>query len=266
MPCSIRSISYWIGRYLGIPGTILILLSFGYSMRKRKLIRFGQPKRLLQLHEILAWLGVLMILVHAGIHVYAILPWLALIAMLINVASGMTGQYLLDRSRRSLGTKRETYSQRGVAAGEVEKEVFWDAVTVDRDEAMAGDPYPDHDGVRRPRARPYPQHPLLLAVAMNGKTIAYLVAANLAVLLVLALVYPHLMIAPGNLIEAHRALETDCFACHQPFIGSTPGQVHPMPQAGGYRPDHDQGRADRRRTEARRLSSGSDRAGLRRLP
>lgn len=122
---------YWIGRYLGIPGTILILLSFGYSMRKRKLIRFGQPKRLLQLHEILAWLGVLMILVHAGIHVYAILPWLALIAMLINVASGMTGQYLLDRSRRSLGTKRETYSQRGVAAGEIEKEVFWDAVTVD---------------------------------------------------------------------------------------------------------------------------------------
>jgi hypothetical protein len=59
---------------------------------------------------------------------------------------------------------------------------------------------------------------------MNGKTIAYLVAANLAVLLVLALVYPHLMIAPGNLIEAHRALETDCFACHQPFIGSTPGK------------------------------------------
>jgi hypothetical protein len=122
---------YWIGRYLGIPGTILILLSFGYSMRKRKLIRFGQPKRLLQLHEILAWLGVLMILVHAGVHVYAILPWLALVAMLINVASGMTGQYLLDRSRRSLGTKRETYSQRGVAAGEIEKEVFWDAVTVD---------------------------------------------------------------------------------------------------------------------------------------
>ena len=25
----------WIGRYLGIPGTILILLSFFYSMRKR---------------------------------------------------------------------------------------------------------------------------------------------------------------------------------------------------------------------------------------
>ena len=26
----------WIGRYLGIPGTLLILGSFGYSLRKRK--------------------------------------------------------------------------------------------------------------------------------------------------------------------------------------------------------------------------------------
>ncbi|MGB5611697.1 MAG: hypothetical protein WBM67_03475, partial [Sedimenticolaceae bacterium] len=75
----------WVGRYLGIPGTLLILLSLFYSMRKRKLVSFGKPKTLLVLHETLAWLGALMILVHAGIHVYAILPWLALIAMLVNV-------------------------------------------------------------------------------------------------------------------------------------------------------------------------------------
>ena len=30
----------WIGRYLGIPGVILILFSFGHSLRKRKLERF----------------------------------------------------------------------------------------------------------------------------------------------------------------------------------------------------------------------------------
>ncbi|MEJ2426983.1 MAG: hypothetical protein P8101_21560 [Candidatus Thiodiazotropha sp.] len=92
----------WIGRWLGIPGTLLILISFIYSLRKRKKIRYGKPVTLLALHETLAWLGSLMILVHAGIHVYAILPWLALIAMLVNVASGMTGKYLLDRSRRQL--------------------------------------------------------------------------------------------------------------------------------------------------------------------
>src|SRR3546814_12079883 len=29
----------WIGRYLGIPGVILILLSFGHSLRKREIGR-----------------------------------------------------------------------------------------------------------------------------------------------------------------------------------------------------------------------------------
>ena len=45
----------WIGRYLGIPGTLLILGSLAYSLRKRKLIRSGQPVRLLRLHEGMAW-------------------------------------------------------------------------------------------------------------------------------------------------------------------------------------------------------------------
>ncbi|EIC20884.1 hypothetical protein [Thiorhodovibrio frisius] len=121
----------WIGRYLGIPGTILILLSFFYSMRKRKLIEFGKPKGLLRLHEVLTWLGALMIMVHAGIHVYAILPWLALLAMLITLASGMTGRYLLDRSRRQLKSQRDAYEERGLTGKAVDKEVFWDSVTVD---------------------------------------------------------------------------------------------------------------------------------------
>jgi hypothetical protein len=119
----------WIGRYLGIPGTLLILLSFFYSMRKRKLVSFGKPKTLLVLHETLAWLGTLMILVHAGIHVYAILPWLALIAMLVNVLSGMTGKFLLDRSRRFMAEKRAAYANQGLPEEELEKRLFWDATT-----------------------------------------------------------------------------------------------------------------------------------------
>ena len=120
----------WIGRYLGIPGTILILLSFFYSMRKRKLISFGRPKTLLTLHEALTWLGALMVMVHAGIHVYAILPWLALLAMLVNVGSGMTGKYLLDRSRRHLAEKKTMYEQ-ALTGEALERELFWDSVTVD---------------------------------------------------------------------------------------------------------------------------------------
>lgn len=121
----------WVGRWLGIPGTLMILLSFFYSMRKRKLIGFGKPRNLLVLHEIMAWSGALMILVHAGIHVYAILPWLALSAMLVNVISGMTGKYLLDRSRRFLAQKKEHYLSQGLSGEEVDRRLFWDATTFD---------------------------------------------------------------------------------------------------------------------------------------
>lgn len=121
----------WIGRWLGIPGTLLILISFIYSLRKRKKIRYGKPVTLLALHETLAWLGSLMILVHAGIHVYAILPWLALIAMLVNVASGMTGKYLLDRSRRQLADRQTYYRDQGMNPAEIERQLFWDSTTVD---------------------------------------------------------------------------------------------------------------------------------------
>jgi hypothetical protein len=119
----------WIGRWLGIPGSILILLSFFYSMRKRKLISFGKPKTLLILHETLTWIGALMILVHAGIHIYTILPWLALTAMVVSVISGMTGRYLLGRSHRFLAEKKGGYLQQGLSEEAIEKKLFWDATT-----------------------------------------------------------------------------------------------------------------------------------------
>ncbi|PUB81739.1 MAG: hypothetical protein DBP02_17145 [gamma proteobacterium symbiont of Ctena orbiculata] len=121
----------WLGRWLGIPGTLLILTSFIYSLRKRKKIAFGKPKRLLAMHETLTWIGALMILVHAGVHIYTILPWLALIAMLVNVISGMTGKYLLDSARRRLAEKANHYRAEGMNGESIERRLFWDATTVD---------------------------------------------------------------------------------------------------------------------------------------
>lgn len=121
----------WIGRYLGIPGTLLIVLSFGYSMRKRKLIRSGNPRTLLTVHETFTLLGAAMVMVHAGVHFNTILPWLALAAMLLNVFSGLIGKFLLDRSRRHVAARRRDYSLKGMSKAETEKELFWDAVTFD---------------------------------------------------------------------------------------------------------------------------------------
>ena len=121
----------WVGRYLGIPGTLLIIASLVYSMRKRKYISSGNPKTLLKLHEFGAWLGSLMVLVHAGIHFNALLPWLATVAMAVNVVSGMVGKLLLERSRRHVQGQRDHFQLRGLSRSEVEQAVFWDAVTVD---------------------------------------------------------------------------------------------------------------------------------------
>jgi hypothetical protein len=121
----------WVGRYLGIPGTLLIIGSLVYSLRKRKYITAGNPKTLLTLHEVGTWLGSLMVLIHAGIHFNAILPWLATVAMGVNVISGMVGKLLLKRSREHVLGQRDHYQLRGLSKVEVERAVFWDAVTLD---------------------------------------------------------------------------------------------------------------------------------------
>jgi hypothetical protein len=121
----------WVGRYLGIPGTLLIIGSLIYSLRKRKYITSGNVKSWLSMHEIGTWLGSLMVLIHAGIHFNAILPWLATIAMGINVISGMVGKMLLARSREHVKGQREHYQLRGLSKAEVEQAVFWESVTFD---------------------------------------------------------------------------------------------------------------------------------------
>jgi len=121
----------WVGRWLGIPGILLIIASTAYSLRKRKLIRRGHPAQLLRWHEVLAWFGSLLVLVHAGVHFNAILGWLAVIAMLVTVASGLTGKFLLDRSRRRIEAARQRMREQGLSAADLEERLYWDSLTFD---------------------------------------------------------------------------------------------------------------------------------------
>lgn len=49
-----------------------------------------------------------------------------------------------------------------------------------------------------------------------------LLVLNLSILIALAFAYPHLMVSPGPLRQAHADLTTDCFACHSLFRGASP--------------------------------------------
>lgn len=118
----------WIGRYLGIPGVILILLSFGHSLRKRGVIKSSNPVRLLRLHEWLAWIGATLVLVHAGIHFNAILAWLAVAAMAVNITSGLTGKYLVQRSQRWMKQAKTELRDEGLTDSEIDQQLFWNSL------------------------------------------------------------------------------------------------------------------------------------------
>ncbi|MDP1746507.1 MAG: hypothetical protein Q8L90_13085 [Bacteroidota bacterium] len=120
-----------VGRYLGYIGTFTIVFSFVYSLRKRRIIKTGSPKQLLMMHEYLAWAGSIMILVHAGIHFNALLPWLAIFFLLIAVATGLIGKFLLQKSAESLKDKKTALLVSGVSNEDADKQLFFDSVTVD---------------------------------------------------------------------------------------------------------------------------------------
>ena len=118
----------WVGRYLGIPGVLAIVGSFGFSLRKRGIIAAGDPGVLLRVHERMAWFGSLLILVHAGVHFNALLGWLAIVAMSINVGSGLTGKYLLRRARGRLDARDRHARDLGLSGPELERHLHWDNV------------------------------------------------------------------------------------------------------------------------------------------
>ncbi|AVM72939.1 cytochrome c3 family protein [Magnetospirillum gryphiswaldense] len=72
---------------------------------------------------------------------------------------------------------------------------------------------------------------------MKSRLVLRLLLANLAVIAVLVFAVPHLMVSPGPLIAGHRDLETDCFACHMPFIGTPASECiacHKVEQIGRF--------------------------------
>ena len=255
----------WVGRYLGIPGTLLIIGSLIYSLRKRKYITAGNPKTLLTLHEFGTWLGSLMVLLHAGMHFNAILPWLATVAMGVNVISGMVGKLLLARSRRHVqGAARALPAARPVASRGGTGRVLGCGDTRCHDQ-MAKGAYPDLHRFCGAVAGPHHQHLPVLGLGMN-RILKIILAANLIVIAVLVFVYPHLMVGPGKLIPGHKQLEADCFACHAPLLGAPVRTLHYLPRTGRDRASDNRRPAHRKAAHLHAFPPEADQPGLRGLP
>ncbi|NTW81968.1 MAG: hypothetical protein HGB36_01165 [Chlorobiaceae bacterium] len=120
----------WIGRYLGVPGTLFFILSFGYSARKKKMIKNGPLGIFLRLHCNAGWIGTLMILIHSGIHFNALLPWAATAFMLIVTGSGHIGQYLLKKVKAEVKMKQQSTGA-AVNEDDLEQQRYWDTMTVE---------------------------------------------------------------------------------------------------------------------------------------
>jgi hypothetical protein len=119
-----------IGRWLGPVGAVVLLASFAYSLRKRGFLQSAPVKQLLRGHELLGWVGALLLIVHAGIHFNALLPWLAVAAMLAVVASGLTGQYLLADARAGLEEQERALKAQGLGPREIEQALLGPALLV----------------------------------------------------------------------------------------------------------------------------------------
>ena len=120
----------WIGRYLGILGTLFLVLSFGYSSRKNKVIKTGAMKVFLKFHCKAGWVGTLMIFIHSGIHFNALLPWAATGFMMVVTASGHVGQHLLKKVKEEVKAKMKLLGVDASLDAELEQQHYWDALTV----------------------------------------------------------------------------------------------------------------------------------------
>jgi hypothetical protein len=68
--------------------------------------------------------------VHAGIHFNAILPWLAILSLLINVASGLVGKFILKMANLDLLSNRKELVSSGMSESEIEKNLSFDSIVV----------------------------------------------------------------------------------------------------------------------------------------
>ncbi len=107
---------------IGNIGSIILLISFVYSLRKRKIIfKSGNIQTWLKYHEAFAIIGTVLILVHAGFHTHAAVPLITLALIFVSFVSGLVGSYVYDAGRNELKIMREYLKTKGLTPAQIEE-------------------------------------------------------------------------------------------------------------------------------------------------
>jgi hypothetical protein len=108
------------GHVMGWLGLGTILLAFVYPIKKRLTPNRRWPRDWFRVHLVAGVMGPLLILLHSGAHLHALVPSLALAAMAVVAVSGIVGQGVHYLALRTLNDRRRQLHDQGVSADEVE--------------------------------------------------------------------------------------------------------------------------------------------------
>ena len=108
------------GHLMGWIGLASVLLVFIYPIKKRMSRNHRWPRGWFRIHIAAGVIGPLVILLHSGAHLHAVVPLLALAAMVVVVVSGIIGQGVHYLAVRTLNDKRRQLQEEGLAIEEID--------------------------------------------------------------------------------------------------------------------------------------------------
>ena len=108
------------GHVLGWLGLGTTLLVFVYPVKKRLASNRRWPRDWFRVHMVAGVMGPLLILLHSGAHLHALVPSLALAAMAVVVVSGIVGQGVHYLALSALNDRRRQLRDQGMSPEEVE--------------------------------------------------------------------------------------------------------------------------------------------------
>lgn len=108
------------GHAVGWLGLGVILLVFVYPHRKRHAPERRWPRGWFRVHMAAGVAGPLLIFLHSGAHYHALVPILAMAAMVIVALSGIVGQAVHAHVLRTLNDERRRFHHDGLSEADVE--------------------------------------------------------------------------------------------------------------------------------------------------